>query len=89
MAADYQLWIDGRSVGAASGETFETFDPSTGQAHATVARAGQADVARAVAAAGAAYAIFFHQGPVLAVIPFDDDDQAGDVTIPGRRPPAP
>jgi hypothetical protein len=42
-----------------------------------------------VAAAGAAYAIFFHQGPVLAVIPFDDDDQAVDVTIPGRRPPAP
>jgi acyl-CoA reductase-like NAD-dependent aldehyde dehydrogenase len=55
MAADYQLWIDGRSVGAASGETFETFDPSTGQAHATVARAGQADVDRAVAAARAAF----------------------------------
>ena len=55
MAADYQLWIDGRSVDAASGETFETFDPSTGQAHATVARAGQADVDRAVAAARAAF----------------------------------
>jgi acyl-CoA reductase-like NAD-dependent aldehyde dehydrogenase len=55
MAADYQLWIDGRSVGAAGGETFETFDPSTGQAHATVARAGQADVDRAVAAARAAF----------------------------------
>ena len=30
MAADYQLYIDGTSVDAAGGETFETVDPSTG-----------------------------------------------------------
>src|SRR5215211_3587276 len=40
MPADYQLWIDGAPADAASGETFETLDPSTGKAHATVARAG-------------------------------------------------
>jgi aldehyde dehydrogenase (NAD+) len=55
MAADYQLYIDGTSVDAASGETFETVDPSTGRAHATVARAGPTDVERAVAAARAAF----------------------------------
>ena len=55
MAADYQLYIDGTTVDAASGETFETVDPSTGRAHATVARAGQVDVDRAVAAARAAF----------------------------------
>ena len=38
MPADYQLWIDGAPTDAASGETFETLDPSTGKAHATVAR---------------------------------------------------
>ena len=55
MPADYQLWIDGAPTDAASGETFETLDPSTGQAHATVARAGRVDVGRAVAAARAAF----------------------------------
>jgi len=55
MPADYQLFIDGTSVDAAGGGTFETIDPSTGQAHASVARAGQVDVDRAVAAARAAF----------------------------------
>src|SRR6266511_2270604 len=55
MSADYQLFINGRLGEAAGGETFETVDPSTGQAHATVARARAADVERAVAAARAAF----------------------------------
>jgi aldehyde dehydrogenase (NAD+) len=55
VPADYQLFVDGASMEAASGETFETIDPSTGRAHATVARAGKADVDRAVAAARAAF----------------------------------
>ena len=54
MPADYQLFVDGRPVDAESGETFESVDPSTGRAHATVARAGRVDVERAVAAARAA-----------------------------------
>src|SRR4030095_2961504 len=56
MPADYQLFIDGQLMDAAAGETFETIDPSTGQPHATVARARAADAERAVAAASAAFA---------------------------------
>ena len=48
MPADYQLWIDGAPANAASGEIFETLDPSTGQAHATVARAGAPDADQAL-----------------------------------------
>jgi aldehyde dehydrogenase (NAD+) len=55
MPADYQLFYDGASAEAGDGRTFETVDPSTGQPHATVARAGPADVERAVAAARAAF----------------------------------
>src|SRR5215204_3283963 len=55
MPADYQLFINGHSVDAESGQTFETIDPSTGQPHATVARAGKVDVDRAVAAARTAF----------------------------------
>jgi acyl-CoA reductase-like NAD-dependent aldehyde dehydrogenase len=55
MPADFQLFIDGQPTEAASGETFESFDPSTGQPHATVARAAQRDVDLAVAAARAAF----------------------------------
>src|SRR5919199_1276943 len=51
MPADYQLFINGQSVDADSGATFDTIDPSTGRPHATVARAGKVDVDRAVAAA--------------------------------------
>ena len=54
MPSDYPLLIDGRLEEAAAGETFESVDPATGQAHATVARARAADVERAVAAARAA-----------------------------------
>ena len=55
MAADYQLFVNGRLEETAARETFETVDPSTGQPHATVARARAADVERAVAAARAAF----------------------------------
>ena len=55
MPAEYQLFINGQPVDAESGETFETIDPSTGQAHATVARAGKGDVDRAVDAARTAF----------------------------------
>jgi aldehyde dehydrogenase (NAD+) len=55
MPSDYQLFVNGQLGEAADGDTFETLDPSTGQAHATVARARAADVERAVAAARAAF----------------------------------
>jgi aldehyde dehydrogenase (NAD+) len=55
MPSDFQLFVDGEQREAADGRSFETIDPSTGQPHATVARAGAADAERAVAAARAAF----------------------------------
>lgn len=46
--SDYQIYIGGEFSEAASGESFETFDPSTGQAWATVARGGKEDASRAI-----------------------------------------
>src|SRR5947207_9828270 len=46
-----KLFIAGRWVEAASGKTFETLDPATGEVLARVAEAGAEDVDRAVAAA--------------------------------------
>jgi aldehyde dehydrogenase (NAD+) len=59
MTETNRLVIGGDLVEAASGETFESIDPSTGQAFATVAKAGNEDVGRATEAARAA----FDQGP--------------------------
>ncbi len=50
------LLIDGERQSSASGETFETPNPSTGQRLATVALGGEADVERAVRAARRALA---------------------------------
>ena len=50
-----RLFIDGAFVDAADGATFETLDPHDGSVIATVARAGEADVDLAVAAATAAF----------------------------------
>ena len=47
----YGLFINGRSVPAAGGETFVSIDPSTEQPLAEVARASAADVDKAVRAA--------------------------------------
>jgi aldehyde dehydrogenase (NAD+) len=50
-----QLFIDGRFVPAASGETLATLNPHDNSVIANVAMAGHADVDRAVAAAQAAF----------------------------------
>jgi acyl-CoA reductase-like NAD-dependent aldehyde dehydrogenase len=50
-----RLFIGGDFVDALDGETFETRDPHDGAVLATVARAGTADVDRAVTAAAAAF----------------------------------
>ncbi|HEY4000351.1 MAG TPA: aldehyde dehydrogenase family protein, partial [Candidatus Xenobia bacterium] len=50
-----KLLIDGQWVEAASGKTFETYNPATGQVLADVAEADKADVDRAVAAARKAF----------------------------------
>jgi len=51
----HRLLIGGQWVDAVAGGTFETRDPATGEVLATVARAEQADVDAAVAAARAAF----------------------------------
>jgi len=51
----YDLLIDGELVPSEAAERFETVNPATAEAFATVARAREADVDRAVAAANAAF----------------------------------
>src|SRR5438093_4190393 len=59
MADRYQLVIGGQLADAASGETFDSIDPSTGKAFAAVAKGGAEDARRAAGAARKA----FDQGP--------------------------
>jgi aldehyde dehydrogenase (NAD+) len=59
MSYHFQLVIGSDRADAASGETFESTDPSTGEAFATVAKAGKEDVRRAAEAARKA----FDEGP--------------------------
>ena len=54
-AGPHRLLIGGERVESAEGRTFETVDPSTGQAIAEVAHAGAEDVDRAVQAARGAF----------------------------------
>ena len=51
----FRLFIDGELADAASGATFESINPSTGEVAATFADAGPADVERALAAARRAF----------------------------------
>ncbi len=55
----FRLFIDGRFVDAASGETFDSINPTTNEPFARVAKAGRADVEAAVRAARRA----FDEGP--------------------------
>ncbi|KAJ9684512.1 hypothetical protein PVL29_016805 [Vitis rotundifolia] len=50
-----QLLINGRFVDAASGKTFPTLDPRTGEVIANVAEGEAADINRAVSAARKAF----------------------------------
>src|SRR5256886_6788409 len=59
MADRYQLVIGGQLADAASGETFDSIDPSTGKAFAAVAKGSAEDARRAAEAARKA----FDQGP--------------------------
>ena len=51
----YQTYIDGRWIDAASGKTFETFDPYTGQPWALIPECDKVDVDQAVDAASRAF----------------------------------
>lgn len=50
-----QLLIDGQHVESASGKTFNTLNPATGEVIATIFEGGEADVERAVAVARRAF----------------------------------
>ena len=60
---DAAMFIDGRWVGAASGETFEARSPSRGEVIAMLPRGGREDARRAVAAARAAQAAWAARSP--------------------------
>ena len=53
--ADTKLFINGEWTAPASGETFPTFAPSTGEKIADVAKAGREDAQRAIEAARKAF----------------------------------
>ncbi len=55
MSRPFQNYIGGEWVDAAGGETFESLSPATGEVLGTFPKSGPEDVARAVAAAKAAY----------------------------------
>ncbi|CAN5234367.1 aldehyde dehydrogenase family protein [soil metagenome] len=61
-----QLFIDGKWVGAQSGETFTTLNPATGKPLAEIAKGGAADVDLAVIAARRAF-----EGEWSRVKPYD------------------
>ncbi|HEY8446824.1 MAG TPA: aldehyde dehydrogenase family protein [Thermomicrobiales bacterium] len=63
----YEMIIGGKRVAAASGETFETFNPATNKPIARVAKAGKEDVARAIQAARTA----FDEGPWSRFTPLE------------------
>ncbi len=65
IAQEHKLLIGAERVPAADGRTFATLDPSSGREIASVAHAGAEDVARAVAAARAAFA----SGPWASIAP--------------------
>ena len=65
VAAPRQMFINGRWVGSASGKTFPTYNPATGEVLAQVAEGDQEDINRAVSAARAA----FEKGPWRSMLP--------------------
>src|SRR5260370_16351663 len=65
LAKPRQLLIGGEWVKAASGKTFPTYNPATGEVLAHVAEGDKEDIDRAVAAARAA----FDYGPCSKITP--------------------
>src|SRR5580704_14631911 len=67
VATPRQLFIDGQWTDAASGQTFDTPNPATGETLATVAEGDAEDIDRAVRAARTA----FEDGPWSSMTPSD------------------
>ncbi|WP_179295493.1 aldehyde dehydrogenase family protein [Bacillus sp. FJAT-45350] len=67
MVKSYQLFINGEWIEAASGKTFKSFNPATGEVNGVIAEAEGEDVDRAVKAARQA----FETGPWADMAPGD------------------
>src|SRR5271154_5437107 len=65
IAKNQKMFIDGKWVEAASGKTFPTYNPATGEVLSRVAEGDREDIDRAVRAARAA----FDSGPWLKLSP--------------------
>ncbi|KAJ9708703.1 hypothetical protein PVL29_000630 [Vitis rotundifolia] len=77
-----QHLINGQFVDAASGKTFETLDPGTGNVIANVAEGDAEDVNRAVLAARKA----FDEGPCPRMTPYHNDEIAALETWDNGKP---
>jgi phenylacetaldehyde dehydrogenase len=78
VATPRQLFINGQWPDAASGRTFETLNPATGEVLATVAEGDAEDINRAVRAARRA----FEEGPWSRMTP----SERGPHHLEDRRP---
>ena len=81
IAAPRQLFINGQWANAASGKTFETPNPATGETLARVAEGDAEDINRAVRAARSA----FEDGPWSRMARCASPSAAGHLTRPGAR----
>ena len=82
MTDSYQLVIDGALTDAATGETFDSIDPSTGETFAAVAQGGQDDADAALRAARRA----FDEGPWPRLRAASGAATCCDWRRPGTRP---
>jgi aldehyde dehydrogenase (NAD+) len=76
--SDYQMFVDGKWCEAASGESYATYNPATGEKIADIAKGGREDAQRAIAAARRA----FDEGPWPRM---DNKERAGYVRAIGEK----
>jgi acyl-CoA reductase-like NAD-dependent aldehyde dehydrogenase len=63
MVREYRMYINGEWVGAASGKTFNDYNPFTREVFAKVPSGGREDAKKAIAAADAAFPTWSHTPP--------------------------
>ena len=70
MTREYRMYINGEWVGAASGKTFDDYNPLTGEIFAKVPCGERADVKQAIDAAWAAFSSWAHTPPAERALYF-------------------
>src|SRR3954462_12332346 len=63
MSGDFKNFVNGESVPAADGATYDVIDPTTGEVYAQAPMSGAEDVDRAYAAADGAFAAWADATP--------------------------